>query len=466
MAQRVSRRAFLSASSTAAAVVATGGLGRRAAGASANEKLGLALIGCGGQGTHDAQSMLDAGAGTVELLAVADPDANHANDFVKEVSAKGQKPQIYEDFRKLLERKDIDIVVAGTPDHWHAIATILACQAGKDVYVEKPCSHNIKEGRAMVAAARKYQRIVQVGQQQRSDPHFREAMEYLLKKKPLGRISRTLTINYDNETPGGIGNPPDQDAPPKGVNYDLWLGPAPKRKFNPNRFHHRFRWFYDYAGGKVCDWNVHLQDIVHWGMDVIGPLAVMASGGKQVLRDNSETPDLLDVVYEYMGKDGPFTQLYTMTKVYQRGRYPAGYGTEFFGTDGSLFIDRGGWQVTPQIDQEEVDDPGQQGKKKKIDRPRTPAVKKTGSDHVTTHAKNFLDCVRSRKYQDLHCDIEVGHRTATACHLGNISQRLGNKKIYWDAAKEIITLQDGTPDAAANVWLTREYRKGFELPEV
>jgi hypothetical protein len=183
------------------------------------------------------------------------------------------------------------------------------------------------------------------------------------------------------------------------------------------------------------------------------------------LRDNRETPDMLDVVYEYQGKDGPFTQLYVMSKVYQRGRYGPTYGTEFFGTEGSLFIDRGGWQVTPETDESEVDDPDKPGKKKRVTRSRTPAMKKSGGDSVTVHAKNFLACVRSRKWQDLHCDIEVGHRTASVCHLGNISHRLGNKKIYWDAAKEIITLQDGTPDAAANAWLTREYRKGFELPE-
>lgn len=466
MSSRVSRRSFLSASSTTAAALATASLTRRVAGESPNEKLGLGLIGCGGQGTHDTRSILEAGKGTVELRAVADPDSNHANDFAKEMSGKGQKPEIYEDFHRILDRKDIDLVVVGTPDHWHAIPTILACQAGKDVYVEKPCSHNIKEGRAMVSAARKHRRIVQVGQQQRSDAHFREAMAYLLKEQPLGRITRTLTVNLDNETPNGIGNPPDEDAPPKGVNYDLWLGPAPLRKFNRNRFHWSFRWFYDYAGGMLCDWNVHLQDIVHWGMDVNAPLSVLATGGKLVLSDNRETPDMLDVVYEYMAKDGAFTQVYRMSKVYQRGRYDAGYGTEFCGSKGSLFIDRGGWQVTPETDEVEEEDPKDKNKKKRVNRPRTPRMKKPGRDNVVPHAQNFLECVRSRKWQDLHCDIEVGHRTSSVCHLGNISHRMGNKKIYWDAAKEIITLQDGTPDAAANVWLGREYRKGFELPDV
>jgi predicted dehydrogenase len=462
----VSRRDLLAAGTSAAAVFATATRSTRAQ-ASANEKLGLATIGCGGQGTHDTRSILEAGGGAVELVAIADPDTRQTDRFAGQMSERGVKVQAYKDFRKLLERKDIDMVVVGTPDHWHAIATILACQAGKDVYVEKPCSHNISEGRAMVNAARKYKRIVQVGQQQRSDPHFIEAMNYLRTGKPLGRISRTLTMNYDNETPNGIGNPPDEDNAPAGVDYDLWLGPAPKRKFNRNRFHWSFRWFYDYAGGMMGDWNVHIQDIVHWGMDVNAPLTVCATGGKQVLADNRETPDMLDVLYEYMSKDGPFTQLYTMSKVYHRGRYPNGYGTEFFGTEGSLFIDRGGWEVTPAMRGRQIDDPDNPGKKKTVHEPRTPAVKKGGGDSVLPHAQNFLACVRSRKWEDLHCDIEVGHRTATVCHLGNISHRLGNRKIYWDAEKEIITLADGrTPDSQANALLGREYRKGFELPEV
>src|SRR5262249_16868168 len=163
------------------------------------------------------------------------------------------------DFRKLLDRKDIDIVVVGTPDHWHAAPTLLACQAGKDVYVEKPLAHNIHEGRAMVEAARKYARIGQVGQQQSSDPHFHEQISYLQNGQAVGIMTGTETYNFDNNTPEGIGHPPDGD-PPSEVNYDMWLGAAPKRPFNPNRFHYNWRWFFDYAGGMICDWNVHLMD--------------------------------------------------------------------------------------------------------------------------------------------------------------------------------------------------------------
>jgi predicted dehydrogenase len=464
MTWKVSRRRFLSTSG-AAAVAAT--VRRTQAQNSANEVLTVGLIGCGGQGTSDCRSILEVGGKKVAVAALADVDQGHLNDFAKFIEEKrGTKPALYKDFRGILDRKDIDAVIVATPDHWHAIATILACQAGKDVYVEKPCSHNVKEGRAMVTAARKYKRIVQVGQQQRSDDHFREAMAYLHNGAPLGRISRTLTINYGNETPDGIDNPPDENDPPPGVDYNLWLGPAPLRKFNRNRFHWSFRWFYDYAGGMMGDWNVHLQDIVHWGMGVTAPKSVCTLAGKFTLKDNRETPDMMDVIYEYVGKDGPFTQVYTMSKCYEKGRYPNGYGTEFFGTEGSLFIDRGGWQVTPEMRSKQVDDPDRPGRKKTIQEPRTPAIKKGGGDSVRAHAKNFLDCVRSRRYEDLHCDIEVGHRIATACHLGNISHRLGNKQIYWDAEKEIITLASGEPDPAANQWLTREYRKGFELPAV
>jgi predicted dehydrogenase len=461
MNNRLSRREFVA--SGAVGVMATGVLVNKArAQASANDKLGVALVGCGGQGRYDTRSILEVGGDRVQLVALCDIDDGHLRDADAEYRGDRfkQKPELVKDYRRIMDRKDVDIVVVGTPDHWHALVMIAACIAGKDVYVEKPISHNIREGRLMVEAARKYKRIVQVGQQQRSDTHFIEAMQYLRSGKPLGTITRTATFNFGNETPHGIGNPPDGE-PPAGADYDMWLGPAPKRAFNPNRFHYKWRWFYDFAGGMICDWNVHIQDIVHWGMGVDAPLSVSATGGKLVLDDNRDTPDILDVVYEYPG----FTQVYQMSKCYQRGKYPEGYGTEFYGSEGSLFINRGGWQVTPEVRAKQVDDPENPGKKKTIYEPRTQPIQKPGGDSVPPHARNFLECVRSRKAEDLHCPIEVGHKIATACHLGNIALRLG-KKIWWNAEKEIITLQDGQPDTAANVWLTREYRKGYELPEI
>jgi predicted dehydrogenase len=342
---------------------------------------------------------------------------------------------------------------------------LLACQAGKDIYVEKPCSHTIHEGRAMVDAARRYNRIVQVGQQQRSDPHFIEAMRYLHSGKPLGRIVRTLTLNYDNETPDGMGmggsKPPDRIS---AKDYDMWLGPAPKRPFNSNRFHNKWRWFFDYASGMVGDWNVHIQDIVHWGMKVDAPKSVFAVGRK-TLPDNRDTPDMIDILYEYEGPDGPFTQNYVMGKTYQRGQYPQFFGTEFFGADGALFINRFFWEVKAEMNRKRVPDPDQPGKEKDEWVPRIKPFKKGGYDDGKHHVANFLDCVRSRKVEDLHCDIETGHHIAAACHLGNIAWHVG-RKIWWDAEKEIVLQQDGTPDKEANRYLTKEYRKGYELPKV
>lgn len=462
MNKPISRRTFV-LSSTAAVAATT--IRRAKAAASANDKLTVGLVGCGGQGRYDTRSLMEAGGKDVAWVAIADVDSRHLDEAAGDADKLGFKPERYGDYRKLIDRKDIDIVVVAPPDHWHAPVTLLACQAGKDVYVEKPLAHNIAEGRAMVNAAKKFKRIVQVGQQQRSDAHFREAMDYLHKDSPLGIISRTETFNFENETPNGIGKPDDTEAP-KEVNYDMWLGAAPLRAFNPNRFHWSWRWFFDYAGGMLCDWNVHVMDIVHWGMKVKAPLSVYTIGGKRVLSDNRETPDMVDVIYEYETPDKHrFTQIYTMGKCYNRGNHPEPYGTEFFGENGSMFINRGGWRVTPEMRRVERADTNDSRKRLTTSEPRTPKVQKPGGDSGVPHQKNFLAAVRSRKPEDLHCWVEVGHSIATACHLGNISLRVG-KQIWWDAEKEQITLQDGTPDVAANVWLTREYRKGYELPKV
>ncbi len=457
----VSRRRFLQTTGVAAATAMTARSVRAVAGA--NERLNIAVIGLGGQGRYDTRCLLEAGGDGVRLVAICDLDQQRLDDTTGEMKKDfGAEVEQTKEYRRIIDRNDVNIVIIATPDHWHAIPAVLACQAGKDVYVEKPLAHNVAEGRAMVAAARKYKRIVQVGQQQRSDDHFREAMAYLQNGQPLGRISRTSTFNYENNTPNGIG----QGSPelPKQLSeqeYDVWLGPAPKRPYNSKRWHFEWRWFYDYGGGMICDWNVHIQDIVHWGMRVDAPRSVNAAGGKLVLTDIRDTPDIMDVTYEYPG----FDQVYTMGKCYARGKFPEGYGTQFFGADGAMFINRSYWEVMPEMKHQRVDDPDKPGEKKTISVPRTEPFKKGGGDSGVPHQKNFLEAVRSRRAEDLHCDVEVGHRIATACHLGNISLRVG-RKIWWDRDRERITQQDGTPDPAANVWLSREYRKGYELPEV
>ena len=464
MSNSISRRKFLATS--AATVASTASLRRSLAQRSANDTLGVALIGCGGQGRYVLRNVMNVGGDGVRLVAVCDIDSMHSDHTRGEMRQKhGDNATEYKDFRAVLDLKDVDVVVIGTPDYWHAPMMLPACQAGKDVYVEKPCAHTIHEGRLMVDAAGKYNRIVQVGQQQRSDPHFIEAMAYLHAGCPIGRITRTLTMNYGNETPNGMGmggtTPPDRISE---KDYDMWLGAAPRRPFNSNRWHVQWRWFFDYAAGMVGDWNVHIQDIVHWGMQVDAPKSVVAVGQK-TLPDNRDTPDMIDILYEYEGPDGPFTQNYVMSKVYQRGKYPEGFGTEFFGADGSLFINRYYWEVTAEMSRARVSDPDNPGQQKDGWAPRTKPFKKGGYDDGKHHVENFLACVRSRKVADLHCDIEVGHGIATACHLGNIAWRLG-RKLWWNRDKEIIVQQDGRPDREANQWLTKEYRKGYELPEV
>jgi predicted dehydrogenase len=418
---------------------------------SPNEKVVFGLIGCGGQGRHNLRVHMQ--NKEVEVAALCDVDDQRAFETVKDVTKTGRpEPATCKDFREILDNKDIDAVIVGTPDHWHAIPTILACQAGKDVYVEKPVAHNIIEGRAMVDAARKYKRVVQVGTQQRSGTHFQKAVE-IVRSGILGRITLCRTWNTGNETPNGIGNPADTD-PPAHLDYDRWLGPAPKRPYNPNRCHYQFRWFFDYAAGMVGDWNVHLQDIIQWGMDVEAPISISATGGKWALTDNRDTPDTMEVTYEYESKQGPFNSIYSMSKTNDALIEGRGYGIIFYGTEGSLLVHRSGWEIRPHYDGDE-----------KNKTARIEAASAGGSPQNEPHARNFLDCIKSREKPI--SDIEIAHHTTTACHLGNIAMKVG-RRIYWDASKEMCFTDRGLTnyDRGANTLLSREYRKGYELPKV
>ena len=408
-----------------------------------SEKLRIALIGCGGMGNYDLDDFMR--APEVSVVALCDVDQRHLDRTASKVEKKyGKKPTTSADFHPILENKEIDAVIIGTPDHWHAIPFVYACMAGKDVYCEKPISHNIKEGRAMIDAARKYKRVSQIGTQQRSGEHFQKAVK-LVQDGKLGRISMTRTWNFSNEAPGGCGKPADRDEAPKGVDYDRWLGPAPKRPFNSARFHGTFRWFYDYAAGMIGDWNVHLQDIIHWAMDVTAPKSVHAAGGKFALDDIRDTPDTLLVTYEFDSPRGPFVQFYEMRKGNNHGiGGDPGHGMQFHGTDATLYLDRDGFQLYPE-------------------EKRTKPIKSGGSDQHWPHVQDFLSCVKSRKR--CICDVETGHTSTVVCHLGNISYKLG-RKIFWDAKTETITDQKGQPDSEANALLGREYRSGYELPKV
>lgn len=426
----LNRRKFVSAATLAAAAAP---LVRNALGA--NERIVVGLIGAGGMGRSDLSAFQK--NPDVEVAAVC--DVNQIN-LEKAVGMTGGKAAAYKDFRQLLERKDIDAVIVATPDHWHALPTLYACQAGKDVYVEKPLALSIVEQQRMVQAARNANRVVQVGTQQRSGKHFQRAVE-LVRSGKLGNISFVRTWNHENSYPEGIGSPPDSDPPPT-LDWDFWLGPAPAARYNRNRAAGTFRWFWDYSGGKLTDWGTHLIDIVHWAMEVSGPTAVSASGGKYFLQDNRETPDTLEVLYEYPG----FVLVYSSRECNSRGTEGKSYGIEFHGTLGTLLLDRDGFEIFPEHRRE-----GDEYI------PRTNLTRMRGSDQHAPHVRNFLDCVKSR--QRPISDVEIGHRSTTAPHLGNIAFRTG-QKVYWDPATE--QLRRPTPEMTA--LLGREYRRPWSLP--
>jgi predicted dehydrogenase len=418
------------------------GLSAAAAGANilgANDRVRIAVIGPGRQGRGVMKTfMRNADA---QIVALCDVFQRQMDFAINDARLEGV--ETYKDFRRILDRKDIDAVIVASPDHWHALQTVMACQAGKDVYVEKPVSVTVDEGRKMVQAARKYDRMVQVGTQQRSGDHYQKAAE-IIRSGQLGKITFVRTWNFGNQTPGGIGNPPDTN-PPDGLDWDMWLGPAPMRPFNQNRFGvhpdrwSSFRWFWDYAGGMMTDWGVHHLDIVQMAMQVEAPVAITAMGGKLALNDNRETPDTLMVTYEYLSeKNGGFVCAYENRECNAQGWNGHGYGILFHGTDATLYINREYFEITPE-------------KGRSVEVQRVKNENRQGDAHI----RNFLDCVKSR--QKPISDIEIGHRSTTTCLLGNVALRSG-RRIVWNAKTERI---EG--DNAASKYLSREYRKPWRL---
>lgn len=444
MSEQIKRRDFLkrTAMTTMAAGVSWNSrplLGQSAASqaVSANDKVVLGFIGTGRMGQSNLKTFLK--HPEVEVSAVCDVYGPNLDAALK---LTDNKAKALKDFRQLLDMKEIDAVVVSSPDHWHPLQTIMACQAGKDVYVEKPISVHLEEGRRMVQAARKYQRVVQVGTQQRSGLHFQKAVK-LLHEGYIGKISFVRSWNYGNSFPEGIGNPPDGDPPPD-LDWDMWLGPAPKVPFNANRFGvhpdrwSSFRWFWDYAGGMMTDWGVHLLDIVQWAMNVEGPASIAAQGGKLYLQDNRETPDTLQVTYEYPG----FVCVYENRECNGSRLNERGYGISFHGTLGTLFVDRGGFEVIPE-------------KSSKGANQCEPVSEKNSNNHNLDHAGNFLDCMKTRKLPV--CDIEIGHRSSSAAQLGNIAFRT-KSHLVWDSKTERFKR-----NKRANKLLSARYRKPWKL---
>lgn len=398
----------------------------------ANDKIRVGVIGCGGQGSSDLSYFLN--NPEVECPVICDLDADHLAKGIKVCAAKGRKPPATEtDFRRVLERKDIDAVIVATPDHWHALPSVLACEAGKDVYVEKPLAKTIDEGRAMVTAARKHNRIVQMGSQWRSCNHIIEAAEYV-KSGKLGKVSMVRAWAWLDWQPA-MGRPADEN-PPAGIDYNLWLGPAPSHAFNKNRFHYNFRWFWDYAGGLMTDWGVHLINMALMGMGDESPKTVCSSGGIYLQDDMRETPDSQVAVYEFPS----FMLVWEHKSGMGVGINGRPWGVSWSGTEGTIFLNDEGYEVVVEKRQANIE---QQ------------KVKRSGEPHPQ-HIRNFLDCMKSRQKPAL--DVEIGHHVSSVAHLGNIAYRTG-QKLTWDPVKEKITSHRNA-DKLVGV----KYRSPWKLP--
>lgn len=420
------RRDFLKAAATAAFTtnIFTGNL------KGANDKINAAFIGMGRMGRGNlGHAMKQDNLVVTQVCDVFKPNLDLAVEQTQG-KAKGVR-----DFREILADKTVDVVCISTPDHWHAYQTVEACKAGKDVYVEKPVCVAIDEGKKMVDAARKYKRVVQAGTMQRSGKHFQEATD-IVKSGKLGKVSMVHTWNYSLMEPEGIGSPADA-APPDTLDWDMWLGPAPKRPFNANRFgvdpkaFSHFRWFWDYAGGMMTDWGVHWLDIVQMAFDEAMPTVATAVGGKFRLTDNRETPDTIHASYEYNG----FCCTYENRYGNGQSMFGKNGGILFYGDKGTLFVDRSEYRVIPEK--------GSSLQEVQV---------KSSNNSNNAHWQNFLECVRTR--QNPISDIEKCYRSTATCLMANIALR-SKTRLDWDG--------ETIKQSEARKYMYREYRKPWKL---
>ncbi len=412
---------------------------------SPNETLNVGVIGCNGMGWSNMRSHLQ--MDNVNCIALCDVDTSAIERRTSDYKEfRSNKIQAYADYRKMLENPDIDAVIIGTPDHWHCRMFVDALDAGKHVYVEKPLANSIRESMIMMEAAAKYSdRVVQVGQWQRSGTHYKQAMDIVHSGK-LGKIRLVKVWAYQGwMKPVPVqpdGNPPD------GVDYKMWLGPAPERPFNPNRFHFNFRWFWDYAGGLMTDWGVHEIDIALLTMGAKAPKSVMASGGKFAYPDDaSETPDTLQAVFEY----DDFSMLWEHATGIDNGNYGRTEGIAFIGNDATLVVNRGGFELIPET--QTVD-----GRREF----RTPDIpdQNTQGNYLNFHTQNFVEAIRNNDPSAARCTAASGAVAAINAHMGNIAFKTG-RKVYWDAAQN--RFQD---DSEANALIGVDYHNGWELPKI
>lgn len=404
----------------------------------ANEKLVCGLIGAKGMGFSNLRAFLR--QPNTECAAICDVDENILNQRIAETEKiQGSKPKGFKDFRDLLEEPGIDVIIIGTPDHWHCIQFVYAAQEGKSIYCEKPLANSIEELNIMERAVERYNVVVQVGQWQRSDKHWQDAIKFVHSGQ-LGKIRTVRTWSYQGWMKS-VPVVPDSN-PPAGVDYDFWLGPAPKRPFNQNRFHFTFRWFWDYAGGLMTDWGVHVIDYGLFGMNAKAPKSVMSMGGKFAYpEDACETPDTQQVLYEFDG----YTMLWDHSIGIDGGFHGRRHGVGFVGNNGTLVVDRAGWEVIPEG-----------GDKPAMERIE---LQKGDGEGLNNHLKNFIECIKDRK-KTPNTNVAIAANTARVCHLGNIALKTG-RRLYWDAGTSRFI-----DDEKANSYLTPSYRAPWELPKV
>ncbi|MEO8171750.1 MAG: Gfo/Idh/MocA family oxidoreductase [Sediminibacterium sp.] len=405
-----------------------------------SDQLNVAAIGINGQGWSNVNAA--AKIPGVNIVALCDVDQNVLDKRMADLSkikTQTGKADTYGDYRKILERKDIDAVIIGTPDHWHALQMIHASEAGKDIFVEKPVGNSIGECRAMVKAQQRYNNVVQCGQWQRSQQHFTDAIAYVHSGK-LGNIRTVKVWCYlDWKQPLDI---KPNTLTPAGVDYKTWLGPAPTRPFNQNRFHFTFRWFWDYAGGLMTDWGVHLLDYALIGMKQANPKSIVTVGGKFAKPDSAdETPDTLMALYEFDG----FNIVWDHAVGIGNGNYGKDHGIAFIGNNGTLVLNRNGWEVLEE---------------KKNDHKVVEPFHKSSDNGLDKHWVNFVDVIKSKNLKDLNCPIQAGSDIASFAQMGNIAYRSG-QKLFWDAGK-----QQFKDDAINKKYLMKEYNNGYQLPRV
>lgn len=405
-----------------------------------SDQVRIGAIGINGMGWSNLTAALKVPG--VVVVAICDVDQSVIDKRLADLQKMGidtNTVRVYRDYRKLLDQKDIDAVIIGTPDHWHALQMIHACEAGKDVYVEKPVGNSIVECNTMLAAQKRYGKIVQAGQWQRSQQHFTDAVNFVHSGQ-LGNI-RTVKVWCYLDWKQPLDRKPDS-AVPAGVDYQQWLGPAQNRPFNNNRFHFTFRWFWDYAGGLMTDWGVHLLDYALMGMKADTPKSIATLGGKFAKPDSAdETPDTLMALYEF----DTFNIVWDHAVGIGNGNYNRDHGIAFIGNAGTLVLNRNGWEVIEE--------------KKNEPRVTLPFQKSTDNG-LNKHWENFIAVVRSRKAEQLNCSIEEAVKIARLSQMGNIAYR-SNQKLFWDNKQGQFT-----DNNINQQYLAAKYHNGYKLPVV